>query len=266
MRAILVSLIAIALGAGAGYAYFSIEAKYVPEPFFENGWPNTSSKGSQFSAKLAIDKTFHDFGEMKSNKTHSVEFVIKNEGKSNLRLSIGGEPPRGIQLNISKDRPITLKPEETFALSVDVVTNQAGQNLRRLVILNSSDPLRKQIQLSLSGKVNGGVFVDEKVKTISRESLDSSNEVQFYLYSFEQDQLQIDSTSFPVSEDEQRLEINSQPLTADELAKLDGAKSGLVVTMKVDPGLPRNVRTISVNLITNAEGLSPINLSILVLK
>lgn len=264
MKPILALILAIALGVAAGYAYFSLEAANTDEPFYHGQWDATSSTGNDFAAKLLLSSDFYDFGAIKANKTYEANFDITNEGKAMLTFHFAGEPPSNVSINFEAGRSTRLPPGESSQLQVSVTPDKSGEPFRKVLVINGTDPVNMPKNISLIGRVEGGIESDQKVVSISRKTLDTDNVLEMNLYSFEHDAIGIQDVLFGQEEHEPWVEIDATPLSATELSAREGAKSGQRVSVKLKPDLPRNIRQIRLQFVTDAEGYSPINFLVFV--
>jgi hypothetical protein len=264
IKPLLAFLLAIAAGVGAGYLYFSFDAANTPEPFFDNQWADTTSKGDRYGAALAVSQDFHDFGEMKANKKHPLTIDIKNEGLAELQVWFVDDTPRTVETNMPKMVRSRLGQEVVKELEIVATPITVGEDYRKVLILHSTDLANSPKQLTLVGEIIGGIVADKQsvIYTLGADV----EPVQLRIYSYEHDDIKIANVEFSKEEPKGFTDISFAKMNAEELSSQEGATSGQIVTIKISPELPRNIRRVKLQLTTDDEGYAPIDFIITVDK
>ena len=99
---------------------------------------------------IRFEKTFHDFGEIKSDQKVEFDWVFRNEGGAPLQI-LGTRTSCGCTLTLVENDVIP--PGGTG--SIRMTFDPAGQNgsVRKNLSVNSNDPSRPAVRLTMRAKV-----------------------------------------------------------------------------------------------------------------
>ncbi len=106
--------------------------------------------------KLRCDELIHDFGEVWSGEQVEHAYVIHNDGKSPLEL-LNVRPSCGCTV-VDFDKVIA--PGGQGKVTVKLSTVRMAHEVSKTVMVESNDPLRRSITLTLKGKVKPRISVE----------------------------------------------------------------------------------------------------------
>lgn len=195
------------------------------------------------------EKVEFDFGEMKKGDTGSCDFQITNRGSYDLELKQG---PTSCKCTLSGLDKATLAPGEStdVRLTWDVKTQLSMFTQTAQVFTN--DRTNRTIVFKVTGKVIEPFPGVPAEVTFSKATTEQSHLRAIPLVSKKLDDLKILDYHFDDPETADYFKLLIEPAT-DGLLSLLRCKSGLMVTVVVEPGLPVGPVTQELVLHTNSE-------------
>ena len=202
----------------------------------------------------------YDFGQMERTGKLSHDFILKNVGTAMLRLDKGGTSCEAC--TIAELEKNELQPGETTKVSVNWTAFQMEPDFHKEAYIRTSDPERRILRLIIEGKVVVTMRMEPlelKLKDIAVGDATTS-QVRFWLFTDEPPEFQ--SPEFAEADTAEFFEVTLTPISGEQLGKSQGAKSGMVMTVNVKPGLPLGAITQTIRLKTNVKGMEQIELPI----
>jgi hypothetical protein len=177
--------------------------------------------------------------------------------------------------------PLTLRVLETTCMCTDVELPSGpiapgkaadvvlhwraeGQNVdyRHSAKLETSDPRQRSLILSISGQVRRIIQASPPEIHFNRVLSHKSNEAQVVIHAYRHDDLAIVHHEFLHEETANFFQLDWRPLKPDEYADESGVRSGVLVTVATQPGLPLGPINQRVRLDFEALDLQPLELPI----
>lgn len=236
MRVWMLIVLAIVLGLGSGLGLTMIELGASPAGRVQADFLASSGAGAKGPRpQVAIDKDEFDFGSMEHDTTLSHTFTVRNEGQKPLELSNGGVScGRCTSLKIAQAE---VAPGESTTVEVEWKGINGGP-FRQSATLNTNDPARPSVSLTITGKVLSAYRVNPDELVFSNHSVTDSPTAELQIFSYHGTGLAVSEHELTDKETAGNFGLEIKPMPADVLAKDPDAKSGVVVKVAVKPGLP----------------------------
>jgi hypothetical protein len=242
MKATVFSLVALALGIVTGVAWtrqeFSHEALPVDltqETNSADGIPARPRIGPKITI---VNSERHDFGAMDRNAHGRHDYIVRNDGDAPLKLECG-QPSCGVCIKIFSVAKPVLGPGERTEVHIEWDVKTGDARFEQSGPLNTNDPLRPSVHLSLTGQIIENVRLDHPDVHFHDLSPTESASAGVNIYGYRADELKIESSSFGNPRYAKFLDVKFEPLTDSELAREPKAKTGMKATIDVKPGLPQ---------------------------
>jgi hypothetical protein len=265
MKATVFSLIALALGIATGIAWtrqeFSHEAVPVdltPVVTAPDGTPSRPKIGPKVTI---VNSERHDFGAMERNAHGKHAYIVRNDGDAPLTLKTG-MPSCGVCIKVFAVAKPTLAPGERTEVHIEWDVKTGDAKFEQSGPLETNDPLRPSVHLSLTGTVIDNVRVDRQDVHFHDLSPSESATASVNVYAFKDEELKIESSDFGNPRVAKFLDTKIEPLTAAELASEPKAKSGYKVTIDVKPGLPQGDFEDTLQITTN-QSTEPLSVKVI---
>ena len=241
-KAVIFSLVALALGITAGIAWTRQEfsREVVPVDLTTHA-PVKATKGAtaKIGPKVAIvNGERYDFGSMDRNGHGKHDWEIRNDGDAALTLETG-QPSCGICIKVFTVGKPLLEPGERTEVHVEFEVKTSDTNFEQSGPLKTNDPNRPSVHLSIHGHVIDNVRLDRPDIHFSDLSASESASGSANMYSFREGDLKVEEHVFNNPKLGQFLDISFTPLTEAEIAREPKAKAGLKVNIAVKPGMPQ---------------------------
>ena len=199
---------------------------------------------------VAVDNEEHDFGVVEVDSLSRHAFRFTNKGDAPLNLTEGGTSCG--RCTFAEAPKHSIAPGET----VDVVVQYSAENteteFRKTAWINTNDPDRPSVMLTIHGRIAQSFKAIPSDLNYSKVSTTESKTIDMQLLGFAERPLEVLRHEFLESESADHFEAKFSPLPADQ-RKDDGAKSGVLVSVAVKPGLPLGPIRQKIRLETNLE-------------
>lgn len=253
MKATLFSLIALALGIAAGMMWTRQEFSREVLPVELVGL--SASSETKVVPKVGPKVTIvngerHDFGSMDRNAHGKHSYIVRNDGDAPLTLSTG-QPSCGVCIKVFTVAKPVLAPDERTEVHIEWDVKTSDVNFEQSGPLNTNDPNRPSVHLSIHGQVIDNVRLDRTDVHFHDLSPSESASASVNLLAFREADFKVESHEFSNPRISKYLDVNFTPLTEAELAKEPRAKAGIKVTIDVKPGLPQGDFQDTLNITTN---------------
>lgn len=214
--------------------------------------------GPRVGPSAAVDSQLYDFGTMQRGSTETHDFMFTNEGTAPLRLSVGKTTCKCTLGEVAK-RP--LEPGESTPVRLEWVAKSAQGGFRQVATVLTNDPRKPSIDLTVEGLITETVGLQPSEFLLGRMAADAVGTASLYLASYEEgpDAPTIEVTAKLNDQTPQpdRFEFAVEPVPLEDLP-IEGATSGVKITVKAGPGLPigrlTEWVTIQTNLLKNQRG------------
>jgi uncharacterized protein DUF1573 len=230
-----IALVAALLGVGLGVGLTLAElGPYLGTAPIVTG-PDADTGASRPTPRAVVvgSDTF-DFGVMEQDVKGTHTFKIVNEGNAPLALVKGSTTCKCTLSNLDHNR---LNPGETANVELEWTTAGTGA-FRHSATIKSNDPRRGYITLSIEGRVTRSHKVAPGELVFNSISVGDGAAADLYVYSFEDGPFHITRQEFRDKSTERFFELKVEEMSAEQVAKEEGAKSGKIVHLTLKPGLP----------------------------
>jgi len=225
--ALIAALLGIALGVGLTWAELG---PYALAPTQLTANQNTP----QGRAEVVGNETYN-FGYMEQDARGSHTFEIRNTGNAPLKLAKGTTTCKCTLSNIDHN---TVQPGESARIELEWTAAGVDPLFRHSATIQTSDPQRQYIQLSIEGKVSRShklVPIDLRLPAIS---VGEGATADLDLYGYHGDKLAIKRQEFTDSSLAKYFELRTEEMPAEQVKREEGAKAGKILHLTIKPGLP----------------------------
>ncbi len=228
----------LGVGAGSTWAWFShhdqgdqftqLMASLVQGP---------SPQVSGDIARVVIENGEEfDFGVMGRDESREHTFLVRNNTDQPLTLSI---VETTCKCTVG-DRPDKAVPPGGLGkITLRWTAKSFEDEFRQSATLETSDPVRKLIGLSVYGKILQLVSVDPPSIAFSNVSYGSEREHTLVLRSYEDPHFEIRSADWLDDEMAQYFDVTWRAAPPEVLASATPAKAAIACTVRLKPGMPR---------------------------
>jgi hypothetical protein len=265
MKATVLSLIAMALGIVTGvawtrqeFAHEAVPVDLTPITTAPDGTPSRPKIGPKVTI---VNGERYDFGAMERNAHGKHAYVVRNDGDAPLTLECG-QPSCGVCIKVFAAAKPTLAPGERTEVHIEWDVKSGESKFEQSGPLNTNDPLKPSVHLSLTGTIIDNVRADRQDVHFHDLSPSESATGSVNVYAFKEGDFKIESTDFSNPRVAKFLGVNVTPLTDSELAGEPKAKSGHKVTVEVKPGLPQGDFEDTLQITTN-QSTEPLSVKVI---
>ena len=241
-------LVGILLGVGTTAARFELAGG--GRSLADAEQPDLAPAGGP-QPKVEVDEEDYDFGAMERGATQSHSFVFTNVGDYPLKLVQGDTT---CKCTISKLDAQAAAPGESVEVTLEWTAKTAGDRFRQSATILTNDPQRPRVNLTVSGAVSQSVEVQPDDIVFSKAQVGETKTAQVRLVSYLEEALQLVEHRFAQQQSAEFFDLSVEPIPQQELPH--DAKSGLLVTITLKPGLPVGPVNQQLELTTNARGSS----------
>jgi hypothetical protein len=222
--------------------------------------PVDTNEPARGRARLELEgEAEYEFGVMTVGETDSHVFPVRNVGTAPLTLRVRETTCMCTDVTLPPD-PVA--PGETADVALHWRVEGRDLAYRHSATLETSDPLRRTLKLSISGQVRRIVLAIPSEVTFNRVLSHKVNEAKVAIHAYRHDDLAIVHAEFLHEETRELFQFDWRPLAAQEFADQAGVKSGVMVTITTKPGLPLGPINQRVRLDFEALDLDPFTIPI----
>jgi len=209
---------------------------------------------------VIVNGEHHDFGTMDRYAHSSHSFKVRNDGDAPLTLSTG--TPTCKCTVFSSDKSV-LQPGEQTEIKIEWDVKTSDAEFEQSGPLNTNDPRRPIIHLSIHGRVTDAVRPDRFDVHFSDLSANESATGSVNIYAFRTDDLKVEKHELSDPELAKYVTISFVPLTSDELAREPEAKGGVKMKVDLNSGMPFGEFNASVSVTTDQNRESPLQIHLI---
>ncbi len=137
IKYVIISVIAVGLGYGAGLAYQKYEASQVEEKFYWGQWDQTDAVEIAPYA-FVKESTVHDFGTVDKDTPYTHDFVIENQGVAELEIWMDSQPEGPFTVDLGTEKQ-SVRPKLTFPVTVTLDSSQITEEFEGKFTINTND-------------------------------------------------------------------------------------------------------------------------------
>ena len=256
MKPALFALVCLILGVAIGWVGTSSE-------FARDSLPMTPvlasrPKGAPVTGPRAVvvNGERHQFGTMDRFAKGSHTFVIRNDGSAPLEIALGHTTCKCTVGELSTSR---LAPGESTDVKLDWQVKTGDTMFEQSAELITNDPQHNPIHLTIHGNVVDRVRPEETHITLNDLSTNETRIVQMRIWAYQATDLEVTDHRWIKPEYVDHLQVSFEPVPPD-VRRPPGATSGLVVVLKILPGLPLGPISQTLQLTFNVSDRDPMEL------
>jgi hypothetical protein len=199
---------------------------------------------------VVVDQEEHDFGVVEVDSLSRHAFKFTNKGDAPLTLTEGATSCG--RCTFAEAPKHEIAPGETVDVVVQYSAEHTETEFRKTAWINTNDPDRPSVMLTIHGRIAQSFKAVPSDLNFSKVATTERKTIDMQLLGFSEKPLEIVRHEFLESETADHFEASFLPLPADQ-RKDDGAKSGVLVSVAVKPGLPLGPIRQKIRLETNLE-------------
>jgi hypothetical protein len=201
----------------------------------------------------------YDFGYMEQDTKGSHDFVIRNDGDAPLTLIKRDTTCKCTFSSLDNDQ---LQPGASTKVQLEWTAVSNHGAFRHSAMIETNDPHRQHIRLTLEGKVGHShkVFPDELVFTSI--SVGEETTAELFVHSFVSDEIKILSHEFLDKKTADRFDLRIEEMSAEQVKNEERAKSGKIAKVVIKPGLPLGPFQQTIRLTLDLPGKPIVNVLI----
>lgn len=270
MKLLPLTIVCLAIGAALGVALGyrdvgKVETSLTPpsRPGDEAAPSASVNAGPEKAAsrwpQASVDAATYDFGVMQRGSTQSHEFVFKNTGDAPLTLRVGRTSCKCTLGDVANE---PLQPGETCPVRLEWIARSMPGAFRQTATVETNDPRQPSVELTVEGMVAEVAGLEPKELLFGRMSADEQRTESVYLTSLieQSDDLVATARMSAGTPDPGLFDVRVEPVAAEDLP-VEGAKSGVRVSVTAGPGLPVGTVAawveVETNLMRSTDGGAP---------
>jgi hypothetical protein len=207
--------------------------------------------------KVLIDTERYDFGVMDSRARGRHDFTLTNAGDAPLTLSESGTSCKCTVANLkTKEIP----PGRSAKVTLEWTAGDHLGEYHQTATIRTNDPLRRQIRLTVAGKITTVFQIIPRELVFSRISAGGGASGEVHLYNYASDSFEITGSALSDPKIAEYFDVTYEPLPPERLDKV--AQSGYLVRVTVKSGLPRGLFRQKILLNTNTKSTPTIEVPV----
>jgi hypothetical protein len=249
--AIVCLLVGSSIGSGLAWLEFvDLENQFGLQPGGNTVAESTTEGGPK--AMIVGESTF-DFGKLGPEQTGNTSFVVRNAGDEALELYVQGMTcGKCIQTDFEE---IALAPNEELEIPITYATRKPGPEFSEHLEIATNDPARSILHFEITGYVTHAVRTSISEVNFGDLSANESKTVDFRIYGYLSDQLEVQRAEISDSEHADAFDIELLRLSPEEFADEEQALTAYQAKLTAKPGLPLGPinQTIQMDVQANEE-------------
>jgi hypothetical protein len=183
---------------------------------------------------VVVNGETHDFGMMEQNTKKSHAFVFRNDGNLPLTLE---KISTTCKCTVSEVGSGLVEPGKTGNVTLEWEAKTGETEFSQSAEIRTNDPDRGTVRLVVYGKVRQAIHTDQREFVFNQVSANDEYTSHVRVYCFLEDDFKIESTELKEAASADQFEIKTTPLSAEDLKKEPGSKSGYDIAVTLKPGL-----------------------------
>lgn len=269
-RIILPVSLGLAVGLGVGWVQSRVQTQGFEERFSPSRTTDAEAKG-ELTRQEIIEKavgtprvevpggTSFSFGNMKLGESMSHEFPFRNGGDGPLILTMGSSTCKCTIGDLEKS---ILQPGEETKIKLTWTPKAQSPDFSQSATIITSDPMRSEVQLAISGKVGQSIVFSPKVMSLGDFSSTETTTHQLRVFSHVEG-VDINSLTWSDPESSKLVTITKSEIDPKLDPENATAFKGYDVTVTIKPGMRIGLINCRILALTNMEDkLDPIDLQV----
>jgi len=260
MKTTLAVVFSLILGLALGVAAGAFRAGYLPGGA-SGGRPDAVEVPAADTPrpKAVVEQEHFDFGRMDLHAEGSHDFLIRNEGDAPLRLTAGDTSCRCTLSEVS-EQPIP--PGQSAKVNLTWHPTDEIGSYRQTATVHTNDPRRPRITLTIFGEVTVAIRTVPSEVVVSQMPSGEPAEADVRLYSYLDQPLELQGWEFLSESTRAYFEAETLPLPEAKLDDEPDATGGLLLRVRIKPGLPPGPFQQRIRLRTNQEAVPTLEIPI----
>ncbi|MBA2115922.1 DUF1573 domain-containing protein [Bremerella alba] len=240
MKPIALLLVCLLLGSAAGYGIAYRDAT-LPNHFGPITDPDQAWKSipiSDDAPKVVVEGSdIFVFGRMELNSVGKHTFVVKNEGKGVLELTMEGTTCKCTMADLKEGDTLEVSPGESTDIELEWRPKSYAEEFAQTARIATNDPRKSMLELRITGSVVQAIVLDPSEVRFTNLAAGETRKAATKALSFKEDSFEIKDLTVTGDQSE-LLSATYRPLTEEELEQSNGALAGYSLEVEVKPGLP----------------------------
>lgn len=240
MKPIVLLLVCLLAGSAAGYA-IAIQDNSVPNDFgivtnSELSWKEI--RNDEDAPKVVVEGgSVFAFGRMELNSVGKHTFVVKNEGKSPLELTMEGTTCKCTMADLKEGDVLEVPPGETTEINLEWRPKAYQVDFGQTATISTNDPSQPTLELKITGSVVQAVVIEPNEVRFANLAAGESRSVALKVLSFKEPAFELRDLHM-TGDGAEHFQVSSRPMNTEQLSESEGAVAGYIVELEVNPGLP----------------------------
>jgi Protein of unknown function (DUF1573) len=274
MKAALFAVVSLVLGIAVGLWFTQREFAYETLPIAVTPVSRSATTTTQPAAKAApapaagkrgpvavvVNGEHHDFGTMDRNAHGAHVFQVRNNGDAPLTLLPGQPTCKCTVFSSVKER---LEPGEQTEVKIEWDVKTTSAEFEQSGPLNTNDPRRPSIQLTIHGRVSDVIRPDRFDMHFSELSANDSATGSVNIYAFRTADLKVEQHELSNPSLAPFVNVSFTPLTEDEVAREPLAKGGVKMTVDLKSGMPFGEFNNTISVRTDQNPTAPLEIHLI---
>ncbi len=232
------ALLGIVLGVGITWAelgsYFQLPPGIGLEVSDRQSALTDAVKKKPLPRAMIVNGHDYDFGTMERDTHRSHAFEFRNDGEAPLTLIQRGTTCKCTLSDIEHSK---LAPGQSTTVKLEWTAIANEGQFRQSATIETNDPRRQFVTLTVSGKVTYSHRVSPTELVFTTLSAREPTSAELLVYSFHPNELKIEH-SLMDSVTAAYFDVSTAPMSDEQVAHEEGAKTGKIVKLTIKPGLP----------------------------
>jgi hypothetical protein len=250
MRSYFGLIIALVLGIVIGIAIGGLRIYSTPWEGLPavDAQPESRDANPAGGPQAVIDCLEYNFGTLDLEKSGRHEFTVTNRGNALLKLTKGETTCRCTASDLERTE---LSPGESTKITLNWRPTSEPGPYQQSATFYTNEANKPRFTITINGKITATIRVKPTTLTMSRISAHEITQGTVTILSYLDEPLEVSNPRFEENGTRQYFDLTTTPLSEQELKPSVGAKSGILLTVIVKPGLPQGAFKQTITLTTN---------------
>ena len=262
MKAALWAAAALVLGSAIGFFWTHFEFAHDDLPIAVTpvaGGTSLAPPGKVGPKAVVVNGERHDFGTMDRNAHEYHTFEVRNDGDEPLTLTTGQTTCKCTSFAAGNN---TVAPKQTVEVKLEWDAKTSEPQFEQSATLHTSDPRRREIHLSVHGRVIDTVRPESFDIHFSNASSNEAAKATVKIFAYRGNELIVQKHELLSADQAGWFNVSFEPLSADEVSKQPDAKAGVLMTVELKSGLPIGRIDQQIRLTTNQNPDAPVTIRV----
>lgn len=206
-----------------------------------------------------IGENVHEFGVMQKDETRSHVFHIKNSGKKQLQLAFDAKSCQCTNVAY----PDFIEPGEEGEIIVDWRPTKYNLEFNQSAMFRTNDPSYPELKVTIKGRVQQILRNFPQIGSFGTFTTEQKKEVLVELFSYRDDDFEVERIEIIGEDSPELFSVASKAMSKSSIDNEPGAKSGVVVTLALEPGMPAGRFIQRVRVFHNKPDIGPFDIPFL---